>query len=86
MSVNQKLLFLPAHLVRYVFSHELSHTVHLHHGKQFWELVGSYEPNHSALRPELRSAAKLVPMWWWLAQRKRIARPRKPASRGRHGH
>lgn len=86
MSINQKLLFLPAHLVRYVFVHELSHTVHLHHGKQFWELVGSYEPNHSALRREMRSAFKLVPAWWWLAQRERKRRRTKSASRGRDGH
>ncbi len=63
ISVNQNLLFLPASLVRYLFVHELSHTVVPNHSKRFWALVGKREPNYAALRSEIRRAQTLVPPW-----------------------
>jgi predicted metal-dependent hydrolase len=64
ISLNSKLLFLPKDVVRYVFVHELCHTVHLNHSKDFWALVGKHEPNYEALDANLRDARYLVP--WWM--------------------
>jgi len=63
ISINRNLLFLPGHLVRYVFIHELCHTVHLNHSSEFWNLVHEREPDCAALRAELRKARQLVPAW-----------------------
>jgi predicted metal-dependent hydrolase len=63
ISLNYKLLFLTAPLVRYVLIHELSHTIHLNHSAQFWGLVGQKEPNYKQLDAELRKAMHYVPGW-----------------------
>ncbi|MFA5800857.1 MAG: YgjP-like metallopeptidase domain-containing protein [Thermoleophilia bacterium] len=63
ISLNQKLLLLPARLVRYVLVHELCHTIHLNHSKRFWSLVGRKEPAYAQLRRELSGSWKYVPMW-----------------------
>lgn len=63
ISLNDKLLFLPADLVRYVLIHELCHTIHLNHSSAFWSLVGQKEPNYKALDDELRTAWRYVPRW-----------------------
>jgi predicted metal-dependent hydrolase len=64
ISLNSKLLFLPADLVRYVLIHELCHTVHLNHSKEFWALVCRHEPTYDTLDASLRDARYLVP--WWM--------------------
>ncbi|WP_297074721.1 M48 family metallopeptidase [Thermoleptolyngbya sp. M55_K2018_002] len=63
ISLNAKLLFLPAPLVRYVFIHELCHTVHMNHSAQFWALVGKKEPDYERLDRELQKAWCYVPAW-----------------------
>lgn len=63
ISLNAKLLFLPPPLVRYVFIHELCHTVHLNHSAQFWALVGEKEPDYKQLDQELRKGWRYVPTW-----------------------
>lgn len=63
ISLNCKLLFLPAQLVRYVLIHELCHTVYLNHSPKFWALVGSYEPNYRELDASLQDARYCVPSW-----------------------
>jgi predicted metal-dependent hydrolase len=63
ISLNYKLLFLTAPLVRYVLIHELSHTIHLNHSAHFWGLVGQKEPNYKQLDAELRKAVHYVPGW-----------------------
>ncbi|HEY9621612.1 MAG TPA: SprT family zinc-dependent metalloprotease [Crinalium sp.] len=63
ISLNYKLLFLPPSLVRYVFVHELCHTVHLNHSSRFWHLVEEKEPNYKELDKELRKAWRYVPEW-----------------------
>jgi predicted metal-dependent hydrolase len=63
LSLNTKLLFLSPDLVRYVLVHELCHTVHMNHSREFWRLVGCYEPRYRALDQELRAAWKTVPQW-----------------------
>ncbi|MGA7932679.1 MAG: SprT family zinc-dependent metalloprotease [Kovacikia sp.] len=63
ISINCKLLFLPNNLVRYVFIHELCHTVHLNHSSRFWNLVGKYEPYYQQIDNSLRDARCYVPLW-----------------------
>lgn len=63
ISLNFKLLFLPAELVRYVFVHELCHTIHLNHSAQFWALVQQKDPNYQPLDQELRRSSHFVPGW-----------------------
>jgi predicted metal-dependent hydrolase len=55
LNFNYKLLFLPPHLRDYVIVHELCHLTHLHHGKDFWELVGEKLPHYRELLAELRA-------------------------------
>lgn len=50
---NFILLMLPFELQRYVLVHELCHTVHFDHSKQFWSLVSRFDPDYKAKRREL---------------------------------
>jgi len=63
INLNQVLLFLRPELVEYLMIHELCHTVHMNHSKNFWELVGTHCPDYRALDKELRSARKNVERW-----------------------
>lgn len=63
ISLNFKLLFLPTELVRYVFIHELCHTVHLNHSNHFWALVQEKDPHYKPLDQELRRSSHFVPGW-----------------------
>jgi hypothetical protein len=63
ISLNFKLLFLPPHLVRYVFIHELCHTIHLNHSRKFWALVAEKEPNYRQYDAELNKAWVYIPEW-----------------------
>lgn len=63
ISLNYKLLFLPPHLVRYLFVHELCHTKHLNHSSKFWMLVAEKEPSYKVLEDKLNSAWQYVPLW-----------------------
>lgn len=63
ISLNLKLLFLPTHLVRYVFIHELCHTIHMNHSRKYWALLAAKAPGYIALDEELRVAWRTVPSW-----------------------
>ncbi len=63
ISLNDKLLFLPPELVRYVLVHELCHTIHLSHSTAFWDLVRQFEPEFSTLNATLRKANRFIPTW-----------------------
>ncbi|WP_416672751.1 M48 family metallopeptidase [Egbenema bharatensis] len=63
ISLNYKLLFLPSYLVRYVFIHELCHTVHLNHSVQFWNLVAEKEPDYRLYDSELNKGWCYIPEW-----------------------
>ncbi|NJR59336.1 MAG: M48 family metallopeptidase [Cyanobacteria bacterium CRU_2_1] len=63
ISLNYKLLFLPPYLVRYVFIHELCHTVHLNHSSDFWALVAEKEPDYKLYDSELNKAWRYIPEW-----------------------
>lgn len=63
ISLNYKLLFLPPELVRYVFIHELCHTIQMDHSAAFWALVEQNDANYRALDHRLRKAWRYVPTW-----------------------
>ncbi len=63
ISLNLKLAFLPWSLARYVFIHELCHTIHLNHSGEFWKLVAAHEPDCAILDKALRHAEEYVPVW-----------------------
>ncbi len=63
ISLNDKLLFLPPDLVRYVLVHELCHTQHLDHSPEFWALVNRHEPRSRDLDAQLRQARIYLPAW-----------------------
>jgi len=64
ISLNYKLLFLPRQLARYVLLHELAHTRHLNHSKQFWTLLGQLEANYQALDQAVdKVGQQCVPIW-----------------------
>jgi predicted metal-dependent hydrolase len=58
ISLNYKLLFLSSEQVRYLFIHELSHTRHMNHSKDFWALVEKLEPDYKRLDKSLRHAMR----------------------------
>lgn len=54
LNFNYKILFLPEQLRDYIIVHELCHLTHLHHGKEFWDLVEKQVPNFKKCVQELR--------------------------------
>jgi predicted metal-dependent hydrolase len=58
LNFNYKILFLPPHLADYIIVHELCHLTHLHHGKEFWDLVAEVLPEYPRLLRELREIDK----------------------------
>lgn len=63
INLNYALLFLQPDLVRYLFVHELCHTIHLNHSARYWALVQSKEPHYRTMERALKKAANEVPAW-----------------------
>jgi predicted metal-dependent hydrolase len=63
ISLNAKLLFLSPELVRYLFIHELCHTIEMNHSVHFWKLVETKEPDWKNLDKRMSQAMRLVPAW-----------------------
>lgn len=63
ISLNQDLLFLPPELVRYILVHELCHTLHLNHSREFWAHVAVHEPDFKSLDAQVNRARAFVPQW-----------------------
>ncbi len=63
ISINRSLLFLPKHLVRHVFLHELCHTRQLNHSPDFWGLLHQLAPDCKDLEVEVKKANGYVPRW-----------------------
>lgn len=62
ISLNQKLLFIPDELIRYVILHELCHTVHMNHSRAFWSLLERHDADFRRKRERLRRAGRYVPV------------------------
>lgn len=53
INISFRLLFMPHEYMDYVVVHELAHTVHRNHSKEFWRLVGIVVPDYRQIRREL---------------------------------
>ena len=51
---------LPLELCKYIVIHELCHTRHFNHGKQFWKEVEKYLPNWRVLKNQLKEKGALA--------------------------
>ncbi len=63
ISLNFKLLFLPASVFNYVLLHELCHTKYLNHSNKFWDLLAQYDNNYLSHDKELKNGDQYVPQW-----------------------
>jgi predicted metal-dependent hydrolase len=58
--LNLFLMQLPWELIDYVLLHELTHTTHMNHGSEFWDLLLSYEPHARVLRKKIKTHQPLL--------------------------
>lgn len=63
INLNYALLMLPPEQVRYLFIHELCHTVHLNHSPAYWRLVERHSPDYRTHDRALRGAMMRLPAW-----------------------
>ncbi len=48
------LIQLPWECIDYVIYHELAHTRHMNHSKDFWQLVSQYSPNYKLIKLKMK--------------------------------
>ncbi|MDP1677569.1 MAG: SprT family zinc-dependent metalloprotease [Bacteroidota bacterium] len=63
INLNRLLVFLPSHLVEYLFIHELCHTVEMNHSKRYWELVEMHCPEYKLFDKELKNVSRSLERW-----------------------
>ena len=54
INLSLHLMRLPDHLIDYILLHELAHTLHRNHGRQFWRTLEKICPNARSLDKEMR--------------------------------
>jgi len=63
INLNDRLLFLPPHLVRHVIVHELCHLGERNHSSRFFQRLAEVDPDHLRHRAELRAGKEGIPPW-----------------------
>ena len=63
LSINYCLLFVPADLADYLFTHGLCHTRHMNHSVRFWQLVSRFAPNYMTQEKRLNDGREYLPDW-----------------------
>ena len=61
--LNWRLVMLDDGSVEYVIVHELAHTVHHDHSREFWAEVGKFVPDHAARKKRLKTYSVLTSMF-----------------------
>jgi len=62
ITLNTYLLQVPKILSDYVIYHELTHTVHMHHGKEFWKHMANLQPSYKLYRSMLKKYQTAIVM------------------------
>ena len=63
ITFNYKLLMLPEKIWEYVTVHELAHTVHMNHSKNFYALVGGVMPDYKEAVAELKKYSRITRLY-----------------------
>lgn len=63
ISLNLRLMFLPPQQVRYIMFHELCHTLHMNHSRNFWAALRRFDPDCAEHDREMAHAWRFVPGW-----------------------
>lgn len=61
--LNWRLIMLDTCLVDYVIVHELCHTMHLNHSKNYWELVSKFYPTYKNARKVLKEHSVITELY-----------------------
>jgi len=54
ITINCYLMMMPWEIIDYVLLHELTHTKHLHHKKDFWDAMDLYMPDNKQRKKQLK--------------------------------
>ncbi len=60
LNINYKLLLMPEAVTRYVFIHELCHTIEMNHSAKFWQLVTKYDPEYRQHQQYLKEHGDII--------------------------
>lgn len=63
INLNFRLILLAEELAAHILIHELCHTVHLNHTKQFWQWVAKCDPAWEHHKQQIRRLDQLLPDW-----------------------
>ena len=60
LNINYKLLLMPEAVTRYVFIHELCHTIEMNHSPRFWQLVEKIIPEYRQYQQYLKKHGAII--------------------------
>ena len=60
IGLSSYLSFVPRKLVEYVIIHEFCHLTYANHGKDFYQLLATYLPNHLEYKKQMKYYSKLL--------------------------